>query len=114
MRPNYVTASTYVAQHLVCFGAFYTGLTRADALLLGVSYVLRVFGVMGGYHRYFAHRSFKTSRIVQFALALIGCLGSHRGALWWASHHRYHHRYSDTPRDIHSPMHKPFLYSHSG
>ncbi len=69
---------------------------------------------MGGYHRYFSHRSFKTSRAMQFFLAFLGCLGAHRGALWWASHHRNHHRYSDTQRDIFSPLHRSFYYAHTG
>jgi stearoyl-CoA desaturase (delta-9 desaturase) len=73
-----------------------------------------MFGLMAGYHRYFAHRSFKTSRAFQFLLGLLGTLGYQKGPLWWASHHRYHHRYSDTYLDYHSPIQRGFLYSHSG
>jgi stearoyl-CoA desaturase (delta-9 desaturase) len=51
---------------------------------------------------------------MQFLLALVGAFGVQKGVLWWASQHRIHHRYSDTPLDPHSPMHRSFLYSHSG
>jgi stearoyl-CoA desaturase (delta-9 desaturase) len=73
-----------------------------------------MLGLMAGYHRYFAHRSFKTSRPVQFLLALVGTLAVQKGVLWWTSTHRHHHRYSDTEFDLHSPTHKSFLYAHSG
>ena len=56
-----------------------------------------MFGITGGYHRYFAHRSYKTSRVFQFVLAWLGCSALQKGPLWWAAHHREHHRYSDTP-----------------
>jgi stearoyl-CoA desaturase (delta-9 desaturase) len=56
-----------------------------------------------GYHRYFSHRSFKTSRAWQFVLAFLAETSAQKGVLWWAAHHREHHRYSDLPGDPHSP-----------
>jgi stearoyl-CoA desaturase (delta-9 desaturase) len=73
-----------------------------------------MFGLGVGYHRYFAHRAFRTSRPVQFVLALLGCLSVQRGPLWWAWTHREHHRKADTPDDIHSPRYQGFLYAHAG
>ena len=58
--------------------------------------------VTAGYHRYFSHRSFKTSRWFQFLLALGAQTATQKGVLWWASHHRWHHKYSDKPEDVHS------------
>src|SRR5690625_2053096 len=72
-----------------------------------------MFFITGGYHRYFSHRSYKTSRFMQFILAFGGGTAAQTGALWWASHHRNHHRYSDTERDLHSP-HKDFWWSRLG
>jgi fatty-acid desaturase len=112
--PNALDYFGYFGFHAVCLGAFWTGVTWRDAALCAVCYFTRMFGLMAGYHRYFAHRSFKTSRTVQFLLALLGTLGVQKGVLWWASTHRHHHRYSDTELDLHSPIHKSFLYSHSG
>lgn len=75
------------------------------------SYYLRMFGVTGAYHRYFAHRSYKTSRVFQFILAWLGGTAMQKGPLWWGAHHRDHHKYSDTDKDLHSPRHG-FWHSH--
>ncbi len=112
--PNVLDYTGYIGLHLACLGAFWTGVTWRDLVLCAVCYFSRMFGLMAGFHRYFSHRSFKTSRAVQFLLALLGTLGVQKGVLWWASTHRHHHRYSDTQHDLHSPIHKSFLYSHSG
>jgi stearoyl-CoA desaturase (delta-9 desaturase) len=71
-----------------------------------------MFAVTGGYHRYFAHRTFKTSRWFQFVLAFLAETSSQRGILWWAANHRRHHKYSDQPGDVHSPRLAGVLYSH--
>jgi stearoyl-CoA desaturase (delta-9 desaturase) len=86
---------------------------RGAALALG-SYFLRMVVVTGGYHRYFAHRAFKTSRAFQFLLALAAESSAQAGVLWWASHHRWHHRTSDTAEDVHSPRQRGFWYAHVG
>ena len=73
-----------------------------------------MFGVTGAYHRYFSHRTYKTSRAFQFVLAFLAQTSAQKGALWWAAHHRHHHAYSDQPQDIHSPAQDGFWYSHVG
>ena len=75
-------------------------------------YVIRMFAITGGFHRYFAHRTYKTSRAFQFVLALLGMAAAQQGPLWWAAHHRRHHKYSDTPEDVHSPRQRGFVWSH--
>jgi stearoyl-CoA desaturase (Delta-9 desaturase) len=77
-------------------------------------YLLRVFALTGGYHRYFSHNSYKTGRVFQFMIAFIGGMSAQLGALWWAAHHRHHHQYSDTEHDIHSPGRKGFFWAHIG
>jgi stearoyl-CoA desaturase (delta-9 desaturase) len=85
----------------------------AVALMVGM-YALIMFGITAGYHRYFAHRSYQTSRAFQFVLALIGTLAIQKGVLWWAAHHRRHHRESDQEGDVHSPVRRGFWWSHVG
>ncbi|HEX9641306.1 MAG TPA: acyl-CoA desaturase [Candidatus Krumholzibacteria bacterium] len=97
--------------HLSPLALFWTGITTRDVILCVALYVIRMFFVTAGYHRYFSHRAFKTSRFGQFVLALGAQSSLQKGVLWWAAHHRHHHRYSDTPEDIHSPK-RGFLYSH--
>lgn len=75
------------------------------------SYFLRMFGITAGYHRYFAHNAYKTSRFMQFIIGFIGGAAMQKGPLWWGAHHRDHHRYSDTDKDLHSPRHG-FWHSH--
>ena len=79
------------------------------ALLVG-----RMFWVTAGYHRYFSHRSFKTSRFFQFVIAFMAMTSAQKGVLWWAAHHRHHHRYSDQEDDLHSPTLFGFFWSHLG
>ena len=75
-------------------GAFFVEWTT-EAIAIGViSYVMRMFGVTAGYHRYFSHRTFKMSRFGQFWMAFLAQSSAQRGALWWAAHHRHHHKYS--------------------
>ena len=83
------------------------------ALALGL-YVPRLFFVTGAYHRYFAHRSYKTSRWFQFVLAVGAQCTFQKGALWWAAHHRVHHKESDEPGDLHSAKQSGFWWSHMG
>lgn len=82
-------------------------------LCLGL-YFLRMFAITGVYHRYFSHRTYKTSRPMQLALAVLGAAAAQKGPLWWASAHRLHHRHSDTERDLHSPRQGGFWHSHAG
>src|SRR6202171_183254 len=56
---------------------------------------VRMFFVTAGYHRYFSHRAFKTSRVFQFVIAFIAMTSAQKGVLWWAGHHRHHHRHSN-------------------
>jgi stearoyl-CoA desaturase (Delta-9 desaturase) len=85
------------------------------AVGLGVLfYVVRMFGITGVYHRYFAHKAYKTSRWFQFVLAWIGCSAMQKGPLWWAGHHRHHHKHSDQEDDPHSPIVKTVWWAHVG
>jgi len=77
-------------------------------------YVIRMFGITGVYHRYFSHRSYKTSRFFQFVLAFLGASSAQKGPIWWASHHRHHHQFSDTEEDIHPPRIYGMWWAHVG
>src|SRR5678809_1206638 len=87
----------------------WTGLALAIA-----SYYLRMFFVTTGYHRYFSHRTFKTSRFGQLVFAFMAQTSAQKGSLWWASHHRWHHKKSDQPEDVHSVKQRGFWWAHVG
>lgn len=100
--------------HLACLGVLFVEFSLpALCLCLGM-YFLRMFGITAGYHRYFSHRAYKTSRWFQFVLGWLGCSALQKGPLWWASHHRDHHKFSDTYQDPHSPHRTTFWWSHVG
>jgi stearoyl-CoA desaturase (delta-9 desaturase) len=110
----YPSALPFVLVHLACFAAVWSGITW-QAVAMGVAlYWLRIFAIGAGYHRYFSHRAYATSRSFQFVLACLAQTSAQKSVLWWAAKHRHHHLHSDTPHDVHSPRHKGFLYSHVG
>jgi len=110
-----VTALAFWGVHVAAVaGVVALGWSWSGAALALGSYLLRMIVVTAGYHRYFAHRSFKTSRAFQFLLALGAQSAAQKGVLWWASHHRWHHKYSDTPEDVHSVRQRGFWYAHIG
>lgn len=100
--------------HALPILAIWTGASAFDWAVCFALYVIRMFFVTAGYHRYFSHRTYKTSRIFQFLLAFMAQTSAQKGALWWAAHHRTHHKYSDTPHDPHSMKIYGFWYSHLG
>ena len=108
-----LAAGVYWFIHASCLLAFWVEPTPL-ALTIGITLLgARMFAITGGYHRYFSHRTYRTSRAFQFLIALLGTTSIQKGPLWWAAGHRRHHQYSDLPGDMHSPR-EGFLYSHYG
>ena len=100
--------------HIACLGAIYTGVSTAAVVAAIVMYVIRGIGITAGFHRLLAHRSFKTNRVVQFILALMGSMAVQGGPLWWVAHHRHHHAETETEEDIHSPVTHGMWQAHMG
>jgi stearoyl-CoA desaturase (Delta-9 desaturase) len=113
-RLDKITSIPFFAVHLLALGAFLVKFHWYYPVVALGLYYLRMFAITAGFHRYFSHRSFKTSRWFQFALAFLGTTSAQKGVLWWAAHHRDHHKYSDQPEDIHSPVQRGFWWSHVG
>ncbi len=95
-------------------GVVMLGFSWAGLAWFLATYFGRMFGITGGYHRYFSHRTYKAGRPMQFFLGLLGVLAVQKGPLWWAAHHRNHHKFSDEPEDVHSPRQRGFWWSHVG
>ncbi|MBV6423004.1 MAG: hypothetical protein NAOJABEB_00792 [Steroidobacteraceae bacterium] len=104
----------FIAMHLACLLAFVVGVSPVAVTVAVIAYLVRMFAITGFYHRYFSHRSFKTSRVGQFVFGVLGASAVQRGPLWWAAHHRHHHAWSDRREDAHSPVQHGFLRSHMG
>ena len=110
----YPSALPFIVMHFSCFAAFWSGITWQAVAMCVTLYWLRMFAITAGYHRYFSHRSYATSRLFQFVLAFLAQSTTQKSVLWWAAKHRHHHLHSDTQHDVHSPRHKGFFYSHVG
>jgi stearoyl-CoA desaturase (delta-9 desaturase) len=81
---------------------FYTrayGFALSDLLAFGTMMFLSCVAIIPGYHRYFAHRSYRAHRALEVFYLLVAPIGFHQSALIWASEHRDHHKYADTDRD---------------
>ena len=110
----YPSAIPFILVHLGCFAAIWTGVTWQALVICVTLYWLRIFAIGAGYHRYFSHRAYSTSRVFQFVLAFMSQTTTQKSVIWWASKHRHHHLHSDTSHDVHSPRHHGFIYSHLG
>ena len=113
-RIDWLRAVPFILLHVACLGVILVGWSPVAVLVAVVMYGLRMFAITAFYHRYFSHKAFKTSRLMQFVFALLGATAVQRGPLWWASHHRHHHTNSDSREDNHSPHQSGFLWSHMG
>ena len=75
-QPQAVSAwlgpGVFILMHVACLGVFVTGANVLALTLCGVVYFLQMVGITAGYHRYFAHRAYKTSRAFQFRVGLAG------------------------------------------
>lgn len=109
-----ISAAPFVLVHLASIGIFFVRFRWSYLITCIALLAVRMFWVTAGYHRYFSHRSFKTSRLFQFILAFMAMTSSQKGVLWWAAHHRHHHRFSDQEDDLHSPTLFGFFWSHVG
>jgi stearoyl-CoA desaturase (delta-9 desaturase) len=111
--PHLRSAPMYLSHAVAFLGPFFVRFSWSYVALALAIYFVRMLALSGGYHRYFAHRSYKTGRGFQFLIAFLGGTCAQRGALWWAAVHRQHHRNPDEPADVHSPRDGLF-WSHLG
>ena len=101
----------FLGVHLAAVGFVLTGAVDVRGAFL-VWFAMQ-FAIHAGYHRCFAHRSFRTHRVVEILFAGMGSIAAQNGPLWWAVTHRRHHQFADTAGDCHSPTRRLF-YSHRG
>ncbi len=110
-KTNTLALITFIAMHLGCILIFFMTWNTTALVVFLITFFIRTFALTAGYHRYFAHKSFQTTRVFQFILALLGSWASQNGPLWWSGHHRSHHIHSDKETDLHSPK-NGFFQSH--
>ncbi len=93
-----------LALHLAAGAGLFMGPGPEDWIVMAFVYPLQAIGIGISLHRYFAHRSFKTSRGFQFFLALCSAI-TFGDPVGFAGKHRIHHQRADTAADVHTPLH---------
>src|SRR5262252_8495508 len=102
-EPQAVITVRIIILHVLALGVFVVPFDRRLVWLTVATFIPRMLAMECAYHRYFAHRTFKTSRVFQFILAVVAVSTGQRGILWWAATHRVHHSHADEEGDVHSP-----------
>jgi len=111
---DWIRLIPYVSMHLVCIAVIWVGWSPIAIAVAAALYAFHMFAVTAFYHRYFSHRTYRTSRVAQFLFAVAGSSCVQRGPIWWAARHRHHHRHSDEEDDVHSPIRHGLYWSHFG
>ena len=75
----------------------------SDLAMMGALYVLTGLGVTVGFHRLLTHRSFRTSKPLEYAFAVLGSMAVQGPVIGWVADHRKHHAHTDVEGDPHSP-----------
>lgn len=83
----------------------------STALIAFVLFFLTGISITAGYHRYYAHRSYKAHPVIEPIVLFFATLATQASAIRWSFDHRLHHAYVDTDRDPYSIC-KGFWYAH--
>jgi stearoyl-CoA desaturase (delta-9 desaturase) len=75
----------------------------ADLGIAAVMYIVTAVGITVGFHRLLTHRSFQTSKPMEYLFAVLGSLAVQGPVIAWVADHRKHHAHTDEEGDPHSP-----------
>ena len=112
MNHNLLLKIFHIANHLMLIiGLCVLYNTTAYEYLwytLTVFIFAKLVGVNVGLHRLYSHRSFKTSKLAEYFIAVCSVIATIGSPFIYAGIHRHHHRHSDNDDDPHSPKHGKF------
>jgi stearoyl-CoA desaturase (delta-9 desaturase) len=77
--------------------------TPADLIIAAVMYIFTAIGITVGFHRMLTHRSFQTSKTLEYTFAVLGSMAVQGPVIAWVADHRKHHAHTDEEGDPHSP-----------
>jgi len=109
----FIGANTLIA---LIGGPWYVSLygLSTPVVVLMVFYIYATgLSITVGYHRLFAHVTYKANALVQFLLLFFGAAAFEQSALAWSSQHRSHHQFVDNVGDPHN-IKKGFFWAHMG
>lgn len=108
-----VTAVPFLATIFAIVQLWQRDVTWIDLSMMFVLYLITGFGITVGFHRFATHRSFQSSRVVEFVLLAAGSMAVEGPVLQWVADHWVHHKHSDRPGDPHSPL-EGLFHAHVG
>jgi stearoyl-CoA desaturase (delta-9 desaturase) len=91
-------------------------LVRAHPLTLALGalwFALCGVGITGGYHRLFAHPTYRANRALRLFYLLFGAAAVQNSALKWSADHRIHHSKTDRDEDPYN-IRRGFWWAHIG
>lgn len=92
------------AATLVAIALLWNSLVSArDLAIAGAMYLLTAVGITVGFHRLLTHRSFQTSKPIEYLFAVLGSMAVQGPVIAWVADHRKHHAHTDEEGDPHSP-----------
>jgi stearoyl-CoA desaturase (Delta-9 desaturase) len=92
------------AATLAAIALLWNSLVRpADLIIAAVMYLLTAVGITVGFHRLLTHRSFQTSKPLEYTFAVLGSMAVQGPVISWVADHRKHHAHTDEEGDPHSP-----------
>ncbi|HET7120082.1 MAG TPA: fatty acid desaturase [Solirubrobacterales bacterium] len=92
------------AATLVAIVLLWNSLVSAtDLAIAAVMYLLTAIGITVGFHRLLTHRSFQTSKPLEYLFAILGSMAVQGPVIAWVADHRKHHAHTDEEGDPHSP-----------
>jgi stearoyl-CoA desaturase (delta-9 desaturase) len=74
-----------------------------DLVIAAVMYLVTAIGITVGFHRLLTHRSFQTSKPLEYTFAVLGSMAVQGPVISWVADHRKHHAHTDSEGDPHSP-----------
>ena len=77
--------------------------SATDLVIAAVMYLLTAIGITVGFHRLLTHRSFQTSKPLEYTFAVLGSMAVQGPVISWVADHRKHHAHTDSEGDPHSP-----------
>lgn len=77
--------------------------STTDLAIAAAMYLLTAVGITVGFHRLLTHRSFQTSKPIEYTFAILGSMAVQGPVISWVADHRKHHAHTDEEGDPHSP-----------
>ena len=77
--------------------------STTDLVIAALMYLLTAIGITVGFHRLLTHRSFQTSKQLEYTFAVLGSMAVQGPVVSWVADHRKHHAHTDEEGDPHSP-----------